>query len=97
MSNPEKLNERLIRLRKQRGLTARDMAYAIEVPESTYREWEYGRGMKLPPCQKISQVLGVSVSELITGETPELQWILDELLKMEKNAHELRINLSSLL
>ena len=97
MSKTEKLHERLARLRKEKNLTAKDMAHAIEVPESTYREWEYGRGMKLPPCQKICQVLGISLSELISGEKADLSAVTDELAKVEKMVHELRINLSSLI
>ena len=69
----EALNERLKRLREERGLTAKAMAGLIDVAESTYREWEYGRGLKLPPLQKISQVLTISVTELVTGQRPEWQ------------------------
>lgn len=97
MKQNEKLNERLVRLRKEKNLTAKDMAHAISVPESTYREWEYGRGMKIPPCQKICQVLEISLSELINGEVPELTKFTDELEKVEKMLHEMRINLSSLI
>jgi DNA-binding transcriptional regulator YiaG len=46
--NDEPLNQRLERLRREKGLTAKAMAKLIGVAESTYREWEYGRGLKLP-------------------------------------------------
>lgn len=97
MKTNEKFNERLLRLRKEKNLTAKFMAHAIEVPESTYREWEYGRGMRLPPCQKISQVLGVSLSELMTGERPDGAKITAELERIENLVQELRLNLSSLI
>lgn len=96
-SDNEPLNKRLERLRKAQGLTAKAMAQSIEVPESTYREWEYGRGLKLPPFQKISQVLAISVTELVTGHKPPLQEHLQELEHLESQCREVRLKLSSLL
>ena len=93
----ESIGKRLERIRKERNLTAKSVARMIDVPESTYREWEYGRGLKLPPCQKISQVLGISVSELITGEEPQWQNYLEELEVLERNVREIRLKLSSLI
>lgn len=99
MNSPEHepLNKRLERLRKAQGLTAKAMAQLVEIPESTYREWEYGRGLKLPPFQKISQVLAISVTELVTGQKPPLQNHLGELEKIELQCREARLKLSSLL
>lgn len=96
-TNNESLGQRLERLRKEKNLTAKAVARLIDVPESTYREWEYGRGLKLPPCQKISQVLGISVSELITGESPDWETHLESLEKLEQNLRETRLKLSSLI
>lgn len=93
----EPLNQRLERLRKARGLTAKAVARQIGVPESTYREWEYGRGLKLIPFQKISQVLAISVTELILGQQPPWQSHLDELEELEKKVHKIRTQLSSLI
>jgi transcriptional regulator with XRE-family HTH domain len=93
----EPLNKRLERLRKAQGLTAKAMAHFIEVPESTYREWEYGRGLKLPPFLKISQVLAISVTELVTGHKPDWQKHLQELADLEHQCREIRLKLSSLL
>jgi len=93
--NNELFHERLERLRRERKLTAKAMAQSIDVAESTYREWEKGRGMKLPPFQKISQVLAISVTELITGEKPAWAELTEKLMNLEKNITELRLNLSS--
>jgi transcriptional regulator with XRE-family HTH domain len=91
----ELFHERLERIRREKKLTAKAMAQFIEVPESTYREWEKGRGMRMPPFQKISQVLAISVTELITGEQPEWAMITDKLLALEKSIAEIRLNVSS--
>lgn len=93
----EPLNKRLERLRRERGLTAKAMARLIEVPESTYREWEYGRGLKLPPFTKISQVLAISVTELVIGEKPSGQNYLEELKSIEESIRELRLRMGSLI
>ncbi len=95
MKQLEPIYERLERLRKQAGLSAAEMARLIDVPESTYREWENGRGMKLPPFQKISEVLSISVTELIIGQTPELDSVVRELESIEKNIRVLKAKLSS--
>lgn len=42
----ESFHDRLRRLRKSRGMTIRDLAKKIDVPETTYREWEYGRSVR---------------------------------------------------
>lgn len=94
---PEAFHKRLERLRKEQGLTAKEMARKIGVPVSTYRQWEYGRGMKLPPLQKISQVFAISVTELATGQRPDWESHLKALEALEKSLSEIRMNIASLL
>lgn len=91
----ELFHERLKRLRQEKKLTAKAMAQQIDVAESTYREWENGRGMKLPPFEKISQVLAISVTELLIGQKPALEEVTAQLLVLEKSLAELRLYLSS--
>ncbi len=91
----EPLHERLTRVRKARGLTAKAVARAIGVPESTYREWENGRGRKLLPFEKLSQVLSISVTELIIGQRPEMSEVLESLSQIEEAVRKLRLNLGS--
>ncbi len=93
----ELLHQRLKRLRKEANLTAKEMALQVGVPQSTYVDWEHGRGMKVPPLQKISQVLAISVTELLTGQKPSLQTFVTELEKIELHLREIRAQLSSIL
>ena len=93
----ESIHLRLSRLRREKKLTAKVMARLIGVPESTYREWEYGRGMRLPPFKKISQVLAISVTELITGQQPSQVAVTEALELVEQRLREIRSNLSSLI
>lgn len=97
MNRAEALNQRLKRLREERGLSVKQVARAIEVPESTYREWEYGRGLRMPPFEKMAGLLGISTSELVTGTTPDRSFLLKDLEVIEKMLHELRYKVSSMI
>lgn len=89
----ENLHQRLKKLRENAKLTAKVMAQKIGVPQSTYLDWENGRGMRLPPFQKISQVLAISVTELVTGEKPKFHDLSVELGKIEGQVREIRAQL----
>ncbi len=93
--NPEAFEARLERLRKQKGLTAKSMANQINVAESTYRDWEKGRGLKLPPLQEISKVLSISVTELITGHSADLTEHINSLAEIEEKLAQVRLKLIS--
>ena len=56
-------------VRKERGLTQRELADALCISDKTVSKWETGRGLPevslmLPLCG----VLGISVNDLLTGE-----------------------------
>ena len=93
--NDESVHQRLKRLREEKGLTAKEAAKLIGVPKSTYIDWEHGRGMKLPPVQKICHVLAISVTELLIGEKPPLHSVTGELEKIEAKIREVRSLLGS--
>ena len=91
----EQFHQRLARIRKAQGLTATVVAKAIGEAESTYRGWESGRGRKLPPFTKLSQVLSISVTELVVGQRPDFSEVMDQLNKIEDQIRKLRLDLSS--
>lgn len=68
---------------------------AIGEAESTYRGWESDRDRKLPPCELLSQVLSISVTELIVGQKPELAEVLDALERIEEQTRQLRLTIGS--
>lgn len=43
----------------------RETAKLISVPETTYREWEYGRAARGEPYLKIAESFGVSLDDLL--------------------------------
>ena len=63
------LNEVIRTMRKRRGLTQEQLAEYLGISVMTVRRWEWGeRTPDAAQIQKISQVLGVSISELMGEE-----------------------------
>ena len=90
---PLKLGLRLRRLREHRKLTAAKMANALGVAPTTYREWEKGRGLIAPPFLKMSEVLAVSVTELLSGQKATLDDPIERLREIEQMVREVRVKL----
>ena len=56
-------------LRKQRGLTQKELAALLHVTDKAVSKWERGKNFPdLPLLQPLAEVLGVSVSELLGTE-----------------------------
>lgn len=70
----EKTGLFIAELRKERGLTQRELAEKIGVTDKAVSKWERGRGFPdVAILETLSNELGVSIAELISGEraTPE--------------------------
>lgn len=91
----EAFNERLTRMRKAQGLTAKEVSDFIDVPASTYRDWENGKGLRIPPYQKISHLLNVSLTELVTGEVSKMQESILLLEQLEEIIREIKYRLGT--
>ena len=94
--NMESTANRLIRLRKKAKLSMKEVAEQIGVPISTYRDWEYGRSMKTNIYVKLSLVLKVSLSELLTGQKSQSSEILNHIEAIEKHIEDLRKSITPL-
>lgn len=80
----ESFSKRIAQLRTKRGLTQKDIAEALGVPLSTYKEWEYGRRIQGEKIYvDLAEVLGVSLRSLLTGK-PDAR--IDETLNCLDNA-----------
>lgn len=75
------LNEKILELRKQKGLTQEELAEALFVSRTAISKWESGRGYpSIDSLKALSKFFGVSVDTLISG---------DELLTVaQKDARE---------
>ena len=65
----ERIGSFIRELRKERGLTQRDLAEALHITDRAVSKWE--RGLNAPDIallEPLSEFLGVSVGELIRGE-----------------------------
>lgn len=62
-------SKRLELYRRRLGLSMKDIAKRVGVPESTYRDWEYGSEMRGEKYyERLARALEVSIEELLTGE-----------------------------
>lgn len=95
MKMNEAFHRRLKRLRERANLSTHEMAKLIGVAQSTYSDWEHGRGLRPLPYQEMSQVLAISVTELITGMKPNNQHVIEELNGIEAKIREIKTKLSS--
>ncbi len=64
----ENLSDRLRRFRNKNNLSVKNVALALNIPTTTYREWENGRKIVGEPYIALAQLFKISVHELITGE-----------------------------
>ena len=62
-------NEKLQKLRKQKGLTQEELAEALFVSRTAISKWESGRGYpNIDSLKHIAQFFSVSVDELLSGD-----------------------------
>jgi len=64
----ESFSKRLRRLRIAKQISVAKVSSALEISESTYREWELGRHIRGEPYVPLAELLGVSLNELMTGQ-----------------------------
>ena len=65
----EKTGQLITRLRKDKGLTQKQLAEALNVTDKAVSKWE--RGLSFPDIsmlEPISELLGISIMELLAGE-----------------------------
>ena len=69
-----KLQENLIRLRKQKGLSQEELAYQLGISRQSVSKWESGTSVpELERLVEISELYGVSLDELVKGENSVVQ------------------------
>lgn len=67
-----KFNERLIKLRKAKGMSQEELGYELNVTRQTISKWELGEST--PEMEKLIQIsnyFGISVDELISNKDEE--------------------------
>jgi transcriptional regulator with XRE-family HTH domain len=80
MGSISRFGQRLQELRSIRGVSAKFVAERAGIPRSTYAGWELGIEIRDEPYARLAEALGVSISELITGERePDVKLLLRRL------------------
>ena len=81
--------EKLLELRKQKGLTQEELAEALYVSRTAVSKWESGRGYpSIESLKRISKVFSVTIDELLSSN--EILSIAEEDNKRkEKNLRSL--------
>src|SRR4051812_20847483 len=92
----EAFHVRLRRLRENKKFTMKEVAKRIGVPETTYREWEYGRMIQGQPYVAMASVFGVSLSELLAGKVTHSLEIHEALIQIETAVARLKVELQTL-
>lgn len=68
----ERTGQLITELRKEKGLTQKQLADALNVTDKAVSKWE--RGLSFPDIsmlEPISEVLGISIMEILAGERQE--------------------------
>ncbi len=87
-----KIAQRIRKLRLERKMTLKETANLLDVPVSTYRDWEYGRKMPADAILKLSEAFDVPITVFTHREMnpgSDLQRAIDlieEALKIVRNA-----------
>ncbi len=68
----KKTGELLSRLRKERGLTQREVAEHLQISDRTVSKWERGAGLPdISLLQEISRIYGVEIEAVLKGNLEE--------------------------
>ena len=68
----EKIGKFIAKLRKEKGLTQDELGEKLSINGKTVSKWETGRTLPdISLLKSISDILGITVTELLTGEVLE--------------------------
>ena len=88
--NNEKTGMLIAQIRKENGLTQKQLADRIGVSNATISKWETAKGFPdISLIEPLAEALGISVSEIIAGERLESNPKTDDLIS---NIVEISIN-----
>ncbi len=69
----DSITEKIKRIREEKGISKAKMSEALDIDPSNYNRYEKnGKDWSITQIQKISDVLGISVIELLTGEAQKV-------------------------
>lgn len=88
-----KISDRLRELRRNKKLSLARVAQAIEVPVSTYRDWEYGKAIRGEPYERLAELFEISIHELLSVK-PQRRSDLSSHLMSAKSHVDFALNIA---
>ncbi len=85
------LSQKIRKYRIDKRMTLKETAKRLEIPVSTYRDWEYGRKIPAEVISKLSEVFEIPLSAFMENPSPHKKdlasaiALLEEALKIVKS------------
>lgn len=77
--DPKKTGEFIALLRREQGMTQKDLAEKLNVSDKAISRWETGKGFpETGLLMTISDALGISVGELLSGQRMEQEQVKEQ-------------------
>ena len=93
-----KIGKFIAQMRKEKGLTQRELADKLFISDKTVSKWECGNGLpEISLMMPLCEILGITVNELLTGKrltSSEYQQNAEEnIMKLIKEKNEVKFRL----
>ena len=89
--NPEKMGALIQKLRKEKGLTQKEVADKLHVTDRAVSRWERGIGCPdISLLNDLSNILDISISTLLTGSENTNEAIKDTINYVEETRKDVR-------
>ena len=72
----------------------KQVAARLNVPVTTYREWEKGRQIKGEPYARIAELFKVTLGEILTGTRSDISEVIAELDRVQSSLDEIKKKLA---
>lgn len=94
-----KFNEKLIQLRKKKGLSQEELGYKLNVTRQTVSKWELGQTTpEMDKLVELSKIYGVTIDELTNEEETEtVEDVIKETKSTSVNNNDNKINIMVIL
>ncbi len=78
----EKIGALILSLRKEKGLTQKQLAERLNISDKTVSKWERGQGLPdISLMPKISKVFGIDIEKILEGEIKNGEFIVGNMKK----------------
>jgi len=78
-----KMGKTIAKLRKDKKMTQKDLAIALDLSDKTISKWERGLGCPdISVLRELAEILGTNIETILSGETDELKRKKDNIKKI---------------